>query len=99
MKSILVIASAAALLGSLPVYAQTSDLAVAPAARSTGPTIPDTRQVDQNTAAPPSTTAAPPTKDTSAGFGNWRASDGLNADPNNPNGAPGPSSIGTNPSR
>ena len=99
MKSLFAIAAAAAVLGNLPVCAQTTDLAVAPSARSTGPTIPDTRQLDQNTAALPSTTAAPPTKDTSAGYGNWRSSDGLNADPNNPNGAPGPSSIGTNPSR
>src|SRR5512133_1480264 len=99
MKSIFVIAGAAALLGSLPVCAQTSDLAVAPPARSTGPTVPDTRQVDQNTAVPPSMTAAPSPTDSTAGHGNWRSSDGLNADPNNPSGAPGPSSVGTNPSR
>jgi hypothetical protein len=99
MKSTLVIAAFAALLGGAPAIAQTSsDIAVAPPRGSTGPTVQDTRQLDQNTALPPSTSAAPGGGN-SIGYGNWRTSDGFNIDPNNPSGAPGSSSIGTNPTR
>jgi hypothetical protein len=98
MKMCVALSLAALLVGST-AYAETSDLAVAPPGRSTGPTIPDARQVDQNTAGAPAPAAAPSPQDSSQGYGSWRTSDGLNADPNNPSGGPGPSSIGTNPSR
>jgi len=62
--------------------------------------VPDTRQVDQQTIATPGASAASPTTANDHSYGNWRASDGLNADPNNPSGVPGPSSgLGTSPSR
>jgi hypothetical protein len=99
MKRAIIVAAAALSIGG-PAGAQTdSNLAVAPpASRTTGPTVPDTRQLDQSAALPSATSAAPGTGNTTA-TGSWRASDGLNADPNNPNGAPGPSSIGTSPTR
>ena len=101
MKPISVIAAAAALCSSTPAYAQTSEnIAVAPPNRSTGPTVPDTRQVDQQTMTTPGASAAAPATANDPSYGNWRTSDGLNADPNNPSGAPGPSSgLGTSPSR
>jgi len=93
MKSALIIGAAVALCGGLPASAQTSGtIAVAPATGSTGPTVPDTRRLDQTTIQPPSPSAAP----TNA---NWRASDGLDADPNNPSGAPSNGTLGTSPSR
>jgi hypothetical protein len=99
MKPILAIGVAAALCGSLPACAQTDDLlARSLPSASTGPTVPDTRQVDQ-AMAPPASNAAPTHTNPTNGYANWRTSDGFNADPNNPNGAPGGSSIGTNPAR
>lgn len=100
MKPTLIIVAAAALCGGLPACAQTSDnVAVAPPAASTGPTVPDTRQIDQNTIVPPASSAAPTNANPTNSYGNWRTSDGFNADPDNPNGAPGGSSVGTNPTR
>ena len=99
MKPALIIVVAAALCGGLPAWAQTSgNIAVAPPTGSTGPTVPDTRQIDQSAIQPPSSSAAPTNANTNT-YGNWRTSDGFNADPNNPNGAPGNSSVGTSPSR
>jgi hypothetical protein len=98
MKRIFAIAATvAAVGGSLPAIAQTQqNIAVAPADRSTGPTIMDPRSADQNTTLPPSHT----TKSNDVTSGNWRTSDGFNNDPNNPSGAPGPSSgLGTSPTR
>ena len=97
MKPTSIIVVAAALCGGLPACAQT--IAVAPSAATTGPTVPDTRQVDQGTILPPGANAAPTNANPTNSYGNWRTSSGFNADPNNPNGAPGGSSIGTNPSR
>lgn len=98
MKSALIVAAAAALCGGLPALAQSADsIAVAPPSTSTGPTVPDTRKVDQNTIQPPGSPAT--TNSTTPRYGNWRSSDGLNTDPNNPDGAPGNSSVATNPSR
>jgi hypothetical protein len=96
----IVIIAAAGLCSGLPACAQTSEsIAVAPPARSTGPTVQDTRQLDQASALPPSSSTIAPATGNSIGYGNWRTSDGLNADPNNPNGAPGPSWVGTNAAR
>jgi hypothetical protein len=70
---------------------------VAPVDRTTGPTVPgsgDTRMKDQGTAVPPATnngTARSEAND--LGYGNWRTSNGLNSDPDNPSGAPGSSTI------
>jgi hypothetical protein len=90
----------ALILTAAAAQAQTSgNIAVAPSTGSTGPTVPDTRQIDQNTIQPPSSSAAPTNANPTNSYGNWRTSDGLNADPNNPSGAPGNSSIGTSPSR
>jgi hypothetical protein len=100
MKPALIIVAAAGLCGGLPASAHTSGgVAVAPSVGSTGPTVPDTRQVDQSTIQPPSSSAAPINANPTNTYGNWRTSDGLNADPNNPSGAPGNSSVGTSPSR
>jgi hypothetical protein len=94
------IAATAALCSGAPACAQTSEsIAVAPPARRTGPTVQDTRQLDQNAALPPSSSSVAPATGNSLGYGNWRTSDGLNADPNNPSGAPGPSWVGTNAAR
>jgi len=98
MKPTLIIVAAAALCGGLPACAQSS-IAVAPPSTSTGPTVPDTRQVDQSTIQPPGSSAAPTNGNTTNNYGNWRTSDGFNADPNNPSGAPGNSSVGTSPTR
>ena len=99
MKPALLIVAAAAFCGGLPACAQTSgNIAVAPSVGSTGPTV-DTRQVDQNTMQLPSSSAAPTNANPTNTYGNWRTSDGFNADPNNPSGAPGNSSVGTSPSR
>src|SRR5436190_809296 len=99
IKAVSLAAGLACAAAVAPAIAQTSsDIAVAPPRRSTGPTVQDTRQLDQNTALPPSTSAAPGGGN-SIGYGNWRTSDGFNIDPNNPSGAPGSSSIGTNQTR
>jgi hypothetical protein len=100
MKALIAIATAAALCAGLPAGAQTRELAVAPPATpGTGvnaPSISDTRAVDQNTLKIPSDSAAPATTTNNPSYDNWRTSSGFNADPNNPSGAPGPSSgLGT----
>lgn len=93
MKPILFLAAAAALCGATVASAQTGgSIASAPANNSTGPTISDTRAVDQNTVNTPAGSGASSTSNTPNSYGNWRTSSGLNADPDNPNGAPGPSS-------
>ncbi len=80
MKLVLAIGVAAALCGSLPARAQTDDLlARSLPSTSTGPTVPDTRQIDQAMLPPASA--------------NWRTSDNLNGGPTNPNGAPVGSSV------
>ena len=95
MKAILTIAAATAFLAGAPAWGQTSGI---PPQTSTGPTVPsttDTRQIDQSLAPPPSSgpnSIGNPNE-------NWRASSGLNNDPNNPSGAPGSRSVGTSPTR
>lgn len=99
MKPLFLIAAAMTLGIATTACAQSTQQAVvAPVDRSTGPTMStgttDTRQLDQSTAVSPSTnngTARSHAND--LGYGNWRTSDGLNSDPNNPSGAPGPSTI------
>ena len=61
----------------------------------------DTRKIDENREKViPAPETASPTNGTKNLHDNWRTSNGLNADPNNPNGAPGPSSgIGISPTR
>lgn len=89
--------AAALVLGATGACAQNTQQAVAPLDQSTGPTVPgsgDTRTHDQNTAVSPSTnngTARSEAND--LGYGNWRTSNGFNSDPDNPSGAPGPSTI------
>jgi hypothetical protein len=103
MKPLFLIAAAMSLSVATTACAQTTQQAVvAPVDRSTGPTVStgtsDTRLLDQNTAVSPSTnngTARSSAND--LGYGNWRTSDGLNSDPNNPSGAPGPSTITSSP--
>jgi hypothetical protein len=104
MKPALIIVAAATLCGGPPAWAQTSgNVAAAPPSTSTGPTVPDIRQIDQNTirppGQPPSSSATPTNANPTTTYGNWRTSDGLDADPNNPSGAPGNSSVGISPSR
>jgi hypothetical protein len=65
----------------------------------TEPSFSDTRQADQQTSMPQSASASPPVHDNRIGYDNWRTSSGFNADPNNPSGAPGSSTIGTSPTR
>jgi hypothetical protein len=97
MKPMLLIA-AVALLGSATIAsAQTSgSIASAPANGSTGPTNPDTRPADTSNVIRPSDSAAASTSNPANSHSNWRTSSGLNADPDNPNGAPGPNT-GTRP--
>ena len=97
MRPLFLIA-AALTLGATAACAQNSQQAVVgPVDRSTGPTVPsatDTRVQDANTAISPSTNAGTSRSVANdLGYGNWRTSDGLNSDPENPNGAPGPSTI------
>jgi len=104
MKPILMIAALAAVVagGTTTAVAQ-SGMVVIPSDRSTGPTVPspgttDTRQIDQNIATAPADTS--PNSLETPNAKNWRSSSGLNTDPDNPNGAPGPSSgLGTSPTR
>ena len=76
---------------------------VAPIDRTTGPTVPgsgDTRMQDQSTTVSPAInngTARSEAND--LGYGNWRTSNGLNSDPDNPSGAPGPSTITSSQSK
>ncbi len=85
-------------LGVGAACAQGTQQAVAPSLdRSTGPIVPDsgdTRAQDARTQVSPSTnngTARSVAND--LGYGNWRTSNGLNSDPDNPSGAPGPGTI------
>lgn len=98
MRPLFPIAVAVTLGVSAAACAQSNQQAVvAPIDQTTGPTVPgsgDTRAQDQSTAVSPSTdygTARSQAND--LGYGNWRTSNGFNSDPNNPSGAPGPSTI------
>jgi hypothetical protein len=98
MRPPLSLIAAATVFGlSAAACAQSQQAVVAPVDSSTGPTVPgasDTRVQDQNTAVSPATnngTARSRAND--LGYGNWRTSNGFNSDPNNPSGAPGPSTI------
>ena len=90
-----ILAVLALTLGAGIATAQTPGIASAPV--STGSA--DTRKIDENRQKViPAPKTASPTNGTKNIHGNWRTSNGLNADPNNPDGAPGPSSgIGTSP--
>lgn len=97
MRPLFLIAAAVTLSATMACAQNSRQAVVAPLDGSTGPTVPgsgDTRMQDQNTAASPSTnngTARSEAND--LGYGNWRTSNGLNSDPDNPSGAPGPSTI------
>jgi hypothetical protein len=102
MKPIILLAAAATLI-STAAMAQSS-ITTGSTDGSTGPTVPpsssDTRQVDQSLATAPASSASPITTSPAGQADNWRSSSGLNADPNNPNGAPGPGTgLGTSPAR
>jgi hypothetical protein len=99
MKPIVLIAALAAIATS-PAWAQ-SGMIAGPSDGSTGPTVPstDTRQIDQSIANVPSA-ATSPNAMPAPNAENWRSSSGLNADPNNPSGAPAPATgTGTSPQR
>ena len=100
MKPLFLIAAAMTLSVATTAYAQSQQAVLAPLDSSTGPTITtgpgsgDTRVQDQNTAVSPSTNNGTSRSEANdLGYGNWRTSNGLNSDPNNPSGAPGPSTI------
>ena len=93
MKTLLVVAAIAATGAGASAQ---SGMATAPMDRSTGPTVPDTgpvdtRKIDQNIATVPSDATGPLMTAPHLDPQNWRTSSGLNADPDNPSGAPGPS--------
>jgi hypothetical protein len=98
MKALFLIAAATTLTFGTAACAQNNGQAVvAPFDRSTGPVVPgsgDTRMQDQNTAVSPSTNnGTSQSRANDLGYGSWRTSNGFNSDPNNPSGAPGPSTI------
>jgi hypothetical protein len=97
MRPLLLIAAAMSLGLTTAACAQSQQAVLAPLDQSTGPTVPgsgDTRMQDQNTAVSPSTNnGTSQSLANDLGYGNWRTSNGLNSDPNNPSGAPGPSTI------
>jgi hypothetical protein len=107
MKTLtLMAATAMVFIGSAACAQSTDQAVVGPTDRGTGPIAnpapsrADTRQLDQDAAVPPANNTAPgQTQSSDMGNTSWRASNGFNSDPNNPNGAPGPSTIGTSPSR
>lgn len=105
MNRIVLIATMAALAGGSTAALAQTGMAPAPADGSTGPTVPlppssDTRRIDQSIANAPSSSAGPANTSPAGQADNWRSSSGLNADPNNPSGAPGPGTgLGTSPSR
>jgi hypothetical protein len=61
----------------------------------------DTRKMDQTVTPSPygGNGTAAVRGASNLGSTNWRTSDGFNTDPNNPSGAPGPSTVGTSPAR
>jgi len=93
MRPLFLIAAALSLGLGATACAQNAQQAAAPFDRSTGPTVPgsaDTRAQDAQTQVPSSVnngTARSVAND--LGYGNWRTSNGFNADPDNPSGAPG----------
>ena len=97
MRPLFLMAAAMAL--GFGAIAQTPQRAMAaPDDRSTGPTVPDsadTRAQDQTTQVSPSVSNGMSRSEANdLGYGNWRASNGFNADPENPSGgAPGPGTI------
>jgi hypothetical protein len=102
MKALFLIAAAMTLGAATAACAESTQQALAaPIDRSTGPTVPssgDTRMQDQNTAVSPSTNnGTGRSQANDLGYGNWRTSNGFNSDPNNPSGAPGPSTITSGP--
>jgi hypothetical protein len=102
MKSIFTLAAAAVCGITLGCDQTTRNAAAPPADGSTvsAAAAPDTRRVDQQTMATADTTVVPATTTNSSVYGNWRTSDGFNADPDNASGAPGRSSgLGTSPTR
>jgi len=91
VKPIIPLAAAAALCAAGIASAQSSgSIGSAPANRSTGPAIPDTRSIDQSAANAASGNAGGSLGDPTNSYGDGRTSTGLNADPDIPNGAPGP---------
>jgi hypothetical protein len=99
MKPVLVIGVAAVLCGSLPARAQTDDLLAAsrPSA-STGPTVPDTRPVDQ-AMLPAAPNVAPTRANSPNDYANRQTPDGFDVDPSNSNAAPGGRSVSASPAR
>jgi hypothetical protein len=98
MKALFLIAAATVLTLGTAACAQNREQAVvAPFDRNAGPVMPgsgDTRMRDQNTAVSPATNnGTSRSQANDLGYGNWRTSNGFNSDPNNPSGAPGPSTI------
>jgi len=93
MKTIFAIAVTVVVGISLPAGSQTQpNIAMAPADRSTGPTVPDARSV--NLGNQPSSGAVPSTP------GSSRVSDSVSNDPNNPTGAPSLNAgLGSSPTR
>ena len=95
MKPLLILAviAASAVGGVTVAGAQTSaSIASVPANGSTGPTFPGVRSIDQNATTTPSGKAAAPSNIASTSLDNERSSGGLNAEPDNHGGAPGPGS-------
>jgi len=88
--------------GAAACAQSTQQAAAPPSDRSTGPTVPsssDTRAQGAQTQVSPSTNnGLTGSVANDLGYGNWRTSNGLNSDPDNPSGAPGPGVL-TNSSR
>ena len=101
MRPVALIAATVVLFESLAAYAHSREPAVAPPSdRSTGPTISDNRSVEQNAPLPSTSGGMTSPKPADLSHGNWCLSDGLNSDPNNPSGSPGPATgLGISPTR
>jgi hypothetical protein len=104
MNRFVLIAVVAAWAGAGTAAIAQSGMATGPTDGTTGPTVPppssDTRRVDQSIATVPPSSASPTSSAPAGQPDNWRSSSGLNADPANPSGAPGPGvGLGTSPSR
>ena len=98
MRLLFLMAAALSVGFRTTVCAQRTQQAVAPSLDlSTGPTVPDSGDTcvrDAQTYGSPSTnngTARFEAND--LGYGNWRTSNGLNSDPDNPGGTLGPGTI------
>ena len=98
MTRIMIVATAALLSGMAVASAQTATGIATPPA-DTGTTSADTRKIDE-ARAPMSGGAASPTNGPANIKDNWRTSNGLNNDPDNPSGAPrSGAGLGTSPTR